>query len=754
MRGVVSAFFVFMLMGAAAAVAQETAATLAGTVADQSGAALAGGSVSITNTRTKVTRSVDADAAGRFAFEKLEPGPYTIEARAEAFAAASREIFLKPGAREEVALRLTLSPVSENVTVRAELESVPGGVAFVPETDIKETRAMVLKDVFAFVPGVVAESRYGTEESKFSIRGSGLRSNFHHRGTNFYINGMPYQEADGFSDYEALELGALRSVEVWKGANALRFGSNTMGGAVNFATETGETASPLAVRVDGGSYGYFKALVSAGGVRGPVSFFVAASDTELDGYREHSRQGRQRFYGVLDWTLDAATSLRFDLVYANIAEKLPGALTREELASDPRAADPSNVEGDWGRFLDFGRFGVVFKRRVADGHELTVMAYGQYRDMDHPIFQTLDQDVRNFGGEVRYRFNGTLGGRPDRFVVGFAPQFGNVGERRSENVGGRRGALTAVHGTRARNLGLFFENQLDLTSRLTVVLGGRADWAEREFVDEFLGDGDRSDERAYSAFSPKVGVVWRAAEGVQLFGNVSRSYEVPLLLELTSFGAAGFLDLAAQDTWQYEVGTRGALGARVNWEVSLFDAEIDDEIVNVNVRPFPGAPFTIPSYRNAPSTRHAGLEVGATGTLFENVTGHDDRLSVRTVYTWSRFRYVDDPEFGDNLLPGAARHVARAELRYGHPRGAWIAPNVEWSPATYFVDSANSVRNDSYATLNLKAGYDWERWGLYVEGTNLTDRVYSPSVVVDAANGRFFEPATGRSIYGGLRWHF
>jgi iron complex outermembrane receptor protein len=127
---------------------------------------------------------------------------------------------------------------------------------------------------------------------------------------------------------------------------------------------------------------------------------------------------------------------------------------------------------------------------------------------------------------------------------------------------------------------------------------------------------------------------------------------------------------------------------------------------------------------------------------------------VRTAYTWSRFRYVDDPEFGDNDLPGAARHIARAELRYDHPTGMWVAPNVEWSPATYFVDSANTVRNDKYTALNLKGGYDWERWGVYVEGANLTDRVYSPSVVVDAANGRFFEPANGRSLYVGLRFHF
>jgi iron complex outermembrane receptor protein len=40
-------------------------------------------------------------------------------------------------------------------------------------------------------------------------------------------------DADGFSDYESLDFLAAQRVEVWKGANALRYGGNTSGGAVN-----------------------------------------------------------------------------------------------------------------------------------------------------------------------------------------------------------------------------------------------------------------------------------------------------------------------------------------------------------------------------------------------------------------------------------------------------------------------------------------------------------------------------------------
>ncbi len=84
----------------------------------------------------------------------------------------------------------------------------------------------------------------------------------------------------------------------------------------------------------------------------------------------------------------------------------------------------------------------------------------------------------------------------------------------------------------------------------------------------------------------------------------------------------------------------------------------------------------------------------------------------------------------------------------------WVAPNLDWSPLHYFADSANTARNDAYAVLNLKAGYDLQRWSLFFEADNLTNKNYSASVQVDAGDQRFYEPANGRSVYGGVSWHF
>jgi iron complex outermembrane receptor protein len=229
-----------------------------------------------------------------------------------------------------------------------------------------------------------------------------------------------------------------------------------------------------------------------------------------------------------------------------------------------------------------------------------------------------------------------------------------------------------------------------------------------------------------------------------VFGNASRSYEPPLLLELTSFGDdAGFIDLEAQDVWQLEIGSRGA-SRRVAWDVALFDWEVDDEIVNVNARPFPGAPFTIPSYRNAATTRHLGLEVGTAV--------HIGELTWRSAFTWSRFTYVDDPAFGDHRLPGAPERVLYTELRWEHPSGFWVAPNLDANLSPYFVDSANTVENDRFEIVGLKAGFPIGRLDLYLDASNLTDETYSGSVQVDNALGRYLEPGNGRAVVVGLGW--
>jgi hypothetical protein len=103
---------------------------------------------------------------------------------------------------------------------RREIERVPGGAEVVGSKEIDESRAANLKDVLDFVPGVLVRPRFGAaDESQLSIRGSGLRSNFHLRSVNVLIDGFLYGNADGFSDFESLELLSTKYIEVYEQYN-------------------------------------------------------------------------------------------------------------------------------------------------------------------------------------------------------------------------------------------------------------------------------------------------------------------------------------------------------------------------------------------------------------------------------------------------------------------------------------------------------------------------------------------------------
>jgi outer membrane receptor protein involved in Fe transport len=120
----------------------------------------------------------------------------------------------------------------ENVEdVKREFARRPGSNILIQEKEITEIaraesagRACSSRQVCRF------QSRFGADEGQFQIRGTSLRNNFHHRGINILINGIFFGDADGFSDFESIDLLAYERIEVYKGANALRYGANSIGG--------------------------------------------------------------------------------------------------------------------------------------------------------------------------------------------------------------------------------------------------------------------------------------------------------------------------------------------------------------------------------------------------------------------------------------------------------------------------------------------------------------------------------------------
>jgi iron complex outermembrane receptor protein len=235
-------------------------------------------------------------------------------------------------------------------------------------------------------------------------------------------------------------------------------------------------------------------------------------------------------------------------------------------------------------------------------------------------------------------------------------------------------------------------------------------------------------------------VLYYLQPSVQLFANASKSYEPPSFGELTG-GATPVLN-AAQKAWTYEVGTRG-VASGVTWDLALYHADVRDELLTADPG---GTPNTV----NIPHTVHQGIELGTSGAIVKN-------LEWRQQLLYNRFRFDDDPVFGNNTLPGIPKTFFTGEIVYRAPFGLYGGPNLTWSPQKYPIDMANTFYADDYFIWGLRVGQQiGKHWSWFVEGRNLSDKRYASATgVIRNANGldtAQFLPGDGRAFYAGLQW--
>ncbi len=436
--------------------------------------------------------------------------------------AVTNPAFAEDGEQDRVIV-VTGTPDSDQAT--AEIRRTAGAVAVVPDTHFRNTPVQNIKDILGYVPGVITQPRMG-DDARVSIRGSGLGRAYGARGIAFQLDGVPMNTSDGLADFFEIDPSAYRYVEVYKGANALRYGANALGGAINLVTPTGRDASAFEGRIDAGSFGYVKGQASTGGTAGAFDWFVTASAQRIDGYRDHSDGDALRGNLNLGYQLAPNVETRFYLYGASTNQRIPGEVSKEQALTEPRSANPVWVAQDQQRNVDSIR--AISKTTVRLG--LTALEFGGFynrRHVDHPIYQYLDYMVDDYGAFVRAVDDRSLGGMRNRLILGANLHNGTIDTEQFVNVAGEKGALTVSMVDKPKNLSFYGEDSLYARPNLALIAGVQYLHAGRDRRDRFLADGDQSGEKTYDLWSPRAGVLWDAALDVQVFANVSRSAEVP-----------------------------------------------------------------------------------------------------------------------------------------------------------------------------------------------------------------------------------
>ena len=652
---------------------------------------------------------------------------------------------------------------------RRELARAAGSVAVTDSAEYRTGRTSTLKDALDFAPGVVAQPRFGAEESRLSIRGSGLQRTFHGRGLLLMQDGVPLNLADGGFDFQAVEPLTARYIEVYRGANALRYGATTLGGAINYASPTGRDASAASLRAEAGSFGYQRALASSGGVNGSADYYVGATYFAQDGYRDWSEQKTTRLFGNVGWRPQANLETRFYLGYTDTDSQIPGELTPAEFAANPRQAarnpffaPADHVTSKWKRDFTWLRLSNQTTAVLSPDARLTASAFSAHKRLDHPIIIVIDQATDDYGAELRYESRADLAGSANQFTLGLSATRGTTDDNRFPNQLGARGPLVYARDQKASNLSLYAEDQFSLNPQLALVAGAQAVYANRE-TQERIPTTQR-DDQTFRGFNPKLGLRYDLDATTQLFANISGSFEPPSFGEITNFGlfgeptGAGTRKLDAQRATSIEIGTRGRNG-RASWDLAAYHAWVRKELISYAVAP--GATATL----NAGDTLHTGFEARLDLELARGLlTGSgdaakSDTLTLRQNYLWSYFRFDGDRTYGNHRLAGLPEHVYRADLRYAHPSGFSLSPGIEWVPRAYALDFKNTLFAPGYTLLNLRAGWQIaRRWNVFVDARNLTDRRYvaTASILPDAsapgADLHLLWPGDGRAVYFGVEF--
>lgn len=665
-----------------------------------------------------------------------------------------------PGTRQTPQDTFRIAPLEVTVLRgTTDLSRAPYAVSRLGTDDLRLGRSgAFLEDALDLLPGVQVQNRFNyAVGERLSVRGFGARAQFGVRGVKVLMDGIPATMPDGQSTLDHLDLGTLGEAQVLRGPGSALYG-NAAGGVLLLRTRIPE-AGPLRPRARTvvGSDGLLNATAGAAGMLGSSTLTLNVGRLRYDGFRPHPDQDGE-VYGTADrWVghgqlvsplgggLLRVTANGLDLDAEN-----PGAVAADDLAQEAPAV-PFSVQQGTGKEVQQGQIGAVWDGPVAlPGDPRAELAlWGLGRSLRNPIPPTIiDLDRRAAG------LRAILGGddtSPLQWGVGLEAEVQRDDRLNFDNDGGDAGELTLDQEEDVDALGAFVRLGLPLGERVRATGALRWDRFRFEARDQMVGSGDPDDSgtRTMDAWSPTAGLLVDVTPALAVWGNVATALETPTTTELVNRpgGAGGFNpELEPQRSLGLEVGARGRLGDRVEYELVLFRNELDDELVPFEVPEAPGRSF----FRNAGSSEHEGWEAAVTAHL-------EAGLELRGAWSRTDARFVDyrvgDDDFSGNRVPGLSPNRVEGRLAQERTRWYW-AVDAEWNDEVS-VNDANSEAADAYALLDLRAGLRRVAvgaMGLEVFGgvSNVLDETYAASVTVNAFGGRFYEPGPGRTAYVGL----
>lgn len=658
---------------------------------------------------------------------------------------------------------------------------VPASIGVVYMDEQPDGVADTLSGQLSMLPGVLARDRGNlAQDEQISIRGFGARATFGVRGVRLYADGIPATMPDGQGQVSHFDLASAGRIEVLRGPFSALYG-NSSGGVIQVFTADGTDPPTTRLGLAGGSPGVGRAGINARGKRGALDWNLDISHFQTDGYRRHSAAERDSGNARLAWQAgdDGVLTLLANTLSAPSAQD-PLGLTREQMEADPRQVAAVAEQYDTRKSVYQSQVGAVFEQSFGAGHGLRALAYAGQRAVVQflaipPAAQArpthaggvIDLDGDYHGGDLRWTWQGRLAGRAVEFAAGLALEEQMQHRRGYENfVGdtlGVRGRLRRDEDDVVRSFDQYAQGTWHLADAWSVTLGARHSTVRFRSIDRYIGDGnpDDSGHVDYAATTPVAGLMWRATERVHAYASVGRGFETPTFNELgyRRDGSGGLaFDLLPARSRNAEIGLKLRPHPSLDANLAVFRADTRDELA---VAASVGGRTT---YRNVGRSRRQGVEAELDWRPRE-----DWRLQVAFTRLDATFRSSflacaatacvepDVPVPAGTRMPGIPGTDVQLRLRHGSGPG-WNGTLELGYVGAVPVDDRDSQRAASHVVAAVDIGHVRHTAAgvlrTFARIDNLFDRRHAGSVIVNEANGRYFEPAAGRSFSVGLRWEW
>ena len=661
----------------------------------------------------------------------------------------------------------SVNPALQEVVVsasRAEQRrfDAPGAIDAVQVDPFRTASPLVnLSELMGSVPGLQIRDRQNfAQDLQVSVRGFGTRSTFGVRGVRILIDGIPATMPDGQGQAATASLSSARRIELLRGPLAQLYG-NAAGGVLQvFSKDPPVTPGKPEYSLSAGFGSDGQRHLGAGiaGGSDTLGGLLDVSRYETDGFRDHSAARREQLNAKVVAKPSADTTLTgiVNLFRQPLAED-PLGLTRLQFQQNPRQVVPGAITFNTRKTIEQNQAGLVVEHKLTASDTLNARIYGGSRKVDQKLaFQTngvvnLDRSYGGVGASWTHAMQ--VNQLPVRWTVGVEADQLRETRKGFDNIAGNNGQLRRNEDDTARNTDVFGQLDWTFSPDWQAIAGIRASRVRFSVDDRFnTGNSNTSGSVQYRNTSPVVGLVWHAAETLNVYANLGTGFETPTLAE-SAYRPGGEpgpnFALKPSKSTQGEIGVKLRSGPH-SVDAALFEARSRDEIVSQSSG-------SRPISQNADRTTRRGLEASWAARW---AGGLDTRLAYTLLDARFKSSYINAQGLvpAGNRLPGAPRHSLFADVQASVTESVKAGLEMRLESKTY-VNDLNEDAAPGYAVFNARLSreirFNGAKMLIYGRVDNLLDKTYAGSLIVnDNVNKRYFEAAPGRRLFVGVRSMF